>query len=116
MKSILLIVLLSAMTVIDSCKKPHQKENYMPLVIELHKIECDHLKKSGILFSVNDTNIYTFRGIAFDKIMTQKPDAALIAHYEDLNQKLAAMEFEMDEQEKAEYKENFKSEYLKKCE
>lgn len=116
MKSIIIAVLLFAVAVIDTCKKPHQRENYMPLVMELHKIECDELKKSGIQFMVNDTNIYTFRGIAFDKIMTRKPDAVLIAHYEDLNQKLAAMEFEMDEQEKTEYKENLRKEYLKPCE
>ena len=99
----------------SSCKISHQKEDYMPLLNELHKIECDQLKKSGISFNVNDTNIYTFRGIAFDKIMTYKPDAVLIAKYEDLNQKLAAIEFEMDPAEKNEYRENIKKEYLKPC-
>jgi len=66
-------------------------------------------------FIVSDTSIYTFRSIAFDLIMTKQPDAKLIAHYEDLCQKLAAMEFEMDDSEKLTYKNDHTSEYLKKC-
>lgn len=87
----------------------------MPLVEELHKIECEQVSKAGIVFIINDTNIYTFRGIAFDRIMTKNPNAALIAHYEELYQKLAAMEFEMDDKEKSVYREDLKNEYLKQC-
>ncbi len=102
-------------TFIIGCKEAHQKEDYIPLVKALHRIECEELSKWGIEFNVSDTNIYTFRGIAFDKIMTKKPDARRIAYYEDLNQKLAAMEYFMDEEEKMNYREDFKEEYLKPC-
>lgn len=112
----IIFVLPAIIILFSSCKTSHQKEDYMPLLNELRRIECSQLKKSGISFTVNDTNIYTFRGIAFDKIMTYKPDAILIAKYEDLSQKLAAIEFEMDSEEKTEYRENFKKEYLKPCE
>ena len=87
----------------------------MPLIEELHKIECDQVKKTGISFTVNDTNIYTFRGIAFDRIMTKDINAPLIARYEELYQKLASMEYEMDDTEKLEYREDVKKEYLKNC-
>ncbi len=87
----------------------------MPLVKELHQIECEQVKSSGMNFTVNDTNIYTFRGIAFDRIMTKDPNARLIAHYEDLYQKLAAMEYFMEENEKVEYRNDVKTEYLIPC-
>lgn len=90
-------------------------EDYTPLVKALHQIECEELNKWGVEFSVNDTNIYTFRGIAFDKIMTKEPDAKRIAYYEDLNQKLAAMEYFMDDDEKMVYRDYFRKEYLKPC-
>jgi hypothetical protein len=103
------------MVYLSGCKEAHQKEDYLPLVKALHKIECDQLNKWGIKFTVSDTNIYTFRGIAFDKIMTKDPDAKLIAYYEDLNQKLAAMEYFMDDDEKLKYREDFRKEYLIPC-
>ncbi len=109
----ILFVLL--LCVIYSCKEPHTKANYMPLVTELHQIECEQVKKAGLNFTVNDTNIYTFRGIAFDRIMTKDPNAKLIAHYEDLYQKLAAMEYFMDEDEKSDYRNDVKKEYLIPC-
>ncbi len=109
------ILIISAIIILYSCSKPHSKQNYMPLIEELHKIECDQVKKAGINFTVNDTNIYTFRGIAFDRIMTKDINAPLIAKYEELYQKLAAMEYEMDDAEKLEYREDVKNEYLKNC-
>jgi hypothetical protein len=87
----------------------------MPLVEELHWLECKQLEKHGVKFEMNDTSVYAFRSAAFDVIMTKKPEAKLIAHYEDLCQKLAAMEFEMDEKEKIEYHYNFNKEYLIPC-
>jgi hypothetical protein len=101
--------------VLIGCKEAHQKEDYVPLVKALHQIECEELKKWGVQFIVNDTNIYTFRGIAFDKIMTKEPDAKRIAYYEDLNQKLAAMEYFMDDEEKMVYREDLRKEYLNPC-
>lgn len=115
MKILLIIIFLLSLFTLISCKKPHSQSEYMPLVVELHKIECDQVKKAGISFTVNDTNIYTFRGIAFDRIMTKNPNAVLIAHYEDLYQRLAVMEFNMDDSEKLNYRENVKNEYLKPC-
>jgi hypothetical protein len=109
------IIIISAILVLYSCGKPHSKQNYMPLIEELHKIECEQVKKAGISFTVNDTNIYTFRGIAFDRIMTKDINAPLIARYEELYQKLAAMEYEMDDTEKLAYREEVKKEYLKTC-
>jgi hypothetical protein len=97
------------------CKESHQKEDYLPVINALHRVECEELKKWGIEFTVNDTNIYTFRGIAFDKIMTKNPDAKLIAYYEDLSQKLAAMEYFMDDQEKLKFREDYRNEYMKPC-
>jgi len=114
-KSYSLILILVSLIICNSCKEPHTKKNYMPLLTELHKIECDQLKKGGINFIISDTSIYTFRTIAFDRIMTKDPDAKLIAHYEDLNQKLAAMEYFMDESEKLEYRKDLKIEYLIPC-
>ena len=47
--------------------------------------------------------------------MTKDPNAKLIAHYEDLYQKLAAMEYFMDEDEKSDYRNDVKKEYLIPC-
>ncbi|MEO8513114.1 MAG: hypothetical protein ABI543_06130 [Ignavibacteria bacterium] len=115
MKTYFFAVMLITVIIFASCEKPHSKTQYIPLVEELHKIECEQLKIAGINFLVNDTNIYTFRGIAFDRIMTKKPNAPLIAHYEELYQKLAVIEFNMDDYEKLKYREDVKSEYLKPC-
>jgi hypothetical protein len=112
---IIFIMFILSLWVMYSCKESHTKANYMPLVTELHQIECEQVKKSGLNFTVNDTNIYTFRGIAFDRIMTKDPNAKLIAHYEDLYQKLAAMEYFMDDEEKSEYRNDVKKEYLIPC-
>lgn len=87
----------------------------MPLVSELHMLECKQLEKHGINFQIQDTSVYAFRSLAFDVIMTKKPEAKLIAHYEELCQKLAAMEFEMDDMEKIKYKNDFNKEYLNQC-
>jgi hypothetical protein len=115
MRTSLSVILALSMFIFVSCERPHSKSEYIPLVEELHKLECQQVIKAGINFTVNDTNIYTFRGIAFDRIMTKNPDAALIAHYEELYQKLAAMEFNMDDNEKLKYREDLKNEYLKPC-
>ncbi len=114
-KKFLILSLMFGLIILISCERPHSKTNYMPLIEELHKIECDQIRRAGIEFIVNDTNIYTFRGVAFDRIMTKDPNAVLIARYEELYQKLAAMEFEMDRKEKTVYHEDLKNEYLKQC-
>src|SRR5512139_673984 len=106
-----LFYLLLALPIISCQEKNYQKEDYLPLIKELHKIECEKLKTEGISFTINDTNIYSFRSIAFDKILTKNPDARLIAHYEDLNQKLASIEYWLDENQKAVYQEDFKEVY-----
>lgn len=99
-----------------SCqKKNFQKDDYLPLMKELHRIECEKLKNEGISFTINDTNIYSFRSIAFDKILTKNPDARLIARYEDLNQKLASIEYWLEDDEKSAYQEDFKKVYLSQC-
>jgi NADH:ubiquinone oxidoreductase subunit D len=84
------------------------------MITEMHQIECDALRRSGVKFDVNETNIYAFRSIAFDKIMT-KPDGKLIAHWEDLNQQLAVIEYYLDESEKEIYQIEFREIYLRQC-
>lgn len=101
--------------IIFNCAKPHSQAEYMPLITELHLLECRQLEKHGIKLQVQDTSVYTFRSVAFDVIMTKKPEARLIAHWEDLCQKLAALEYNMDDREKQTYKEDFIKEYLKPC-
>ena len=113
-----IILLFSAIVItfcVYTCTKPHARTEYMPLVEELHKLECKQLEKHGVKFEMNDTSVYAFRSVAFDVIMTKKPEAMLIAHYEDLCQKLAAMEFEMDDIEKITYKNDFNKEYMNPC-
>lgn len=100
---------------IYSCSKTNSGAEYMPLVEELHKIECEQIKKSGINFVINDTNIYTFREIAFETIMTKDVNAAKIAKYEELYQKLAAMEYFMEDSEKIQYYSDVRNVYLKQC-
>lgn len=97
------------------CGQDHYKADYMPLLREMHSIECAKLDEAGISKQVNDTSIYAFRTRAFDKIMTHKPDAKLIARYEELNQKLAAMEYVMDAFEKKTYQNDFKEVYMLRC-
>lgn len=113
MKNILVLLFLGI--TLCACQKPHSKFDYIPLVEELYSIECGQVKDSGINFVINDTNIYTFRGLAFDRIMTKKINPLLIAHYEELYQKLAAMEYNMDESEKISYREDIKEIYKRNC-
>jgi hypothetical protein len=101
--------------ILYNCSRPHSQAEYMPLVTELHLLECRQLEKHGIKLQVQDTSVYTFRSVAFDVIMTKKPEARLIAHYEDLCQKLAALEYNMDDREKLIYRDDFNKEYLKPC-
>ncbi len=109
------VVLFIVFTAINSCSLEYQDSSYISLIKEMHKIECDALKKSGVTFQVNSSNIYGFRSIAFDKIMT-KPDAKLIAHWEDLNHQLAVIEHYMDEGDKKDFQNNFTEVYLATCE
>ncbi|MBK6876089.1 MAG: hypothetical protein IPG99_06420 [Ignavibacteria bacterium] len=45
-----------------------------------------------------------------------KPDAKLIAHWEDLNHQLAVIEHYMDEGDKKDFQNNFTEVYLATCE
>jgi hypothetical protein len=109
------VVFLIVFTAINSCSLKNQDSSYINLIKEMHKIECDALKKSGVTFQVNSSNIYGFRSVAFDKIMT-KPDAKLIAHWEDLNHQLAVIEHYMDDGDKKDFQNNFEKVYLATCE
>ena len=114
-KSIYIPILIVKAAAFSGCSKQHNKADYLPLVNEMHKIECEQLSGAGENTLINDTSIYSFRSKAFDRIMTKKPDAKLIAHWEELNQKLAAMEYFMDEFEKKQYKDDFRSVYMEQC-
>jgi hypothetical protein len=120
MKYILIIAI--TVFIFISCNEKNSKNNYsasehnyLMLIEELHKIECNKVKEAGIEFNINDTNIYTFRTIAFETIMTNKPDLKLIAYYEEINQKLASIEYFMNDEEKTKFKNDFISQYLKPC-
>lgn len=98
-----------------SCKSDSDNSQYLHLITEMHTIECNALKSAGVTFSVNAGNIYEFRSIAFDRIMT-RPDAKLIAHWEDLNHELAVIEHYLDEKDKVNFSADFTNVYLKPCE
>lgn len=115
MKKITYIVPALLMLIIYSCSEKNSEAEYLPLVEELCKIECEQVKNSGINFVINDTNIYTFRGIAFQRIMTKDVNAVRIAKYEELHQKLAAMEYFMNESEKIQYRKDVRTIYAKQC-
>ena len=111
----IILVIVFAGIYLAACQTGHNKADYIPLVKELHNIECEQLGKAGINMQIHDTAVYLFRTKAFDKIMTNKPDPKLIAHWEELNQKLAAMEYYMDDFEKKIYHRDFNDIYLKQC-
>ena len=97
-----------------SCNSDSDNSQYLHLITEMHMIECNALKNAGVTFAVNAGNIYEFRSIAFDRIMT-RPDAKLIAHWEDLNHELAVIEHYLDEKGKVNFRADFANVYLKPC-
>lgn len=97
-----------------SCNSDHDNSQYLHLITEMHMIECNALKNAGVTFAVNTGNIYEFRSIAFDRIMT-RPDAKLIAHWEDLNHELAVIEHYLDDKGKMNFSADFANVYLKPC-
>lgn len=115
MKKILIFAAVIILLLVYSCNRTESNPEYLPLVEELHKIECEQVKNSGREFIINDTNIYTFRGIAFETIMTKDINAVKIAKYEELYQKLAAMEYFMNDSEKKQYRSDVIAVYLRQC-
>lgn len=79
---------------------------------ELHDIECSHLQKEKI--SLNDTNVYSIRSVAFQAVMKNK-DRKVLARYEDLYQKLADIEHAMSEEQKIQYKTETEKIYQHSC-
>ncbi|HRH66651.1 MAG TPA: hypothetical protein PLU53_10175 [Bacteroidia bacterium] len=76
------------------------KENYLPVLTELHQIECTY---SEIHQSFQgDSALYAFRASAFHKLIMD-PDRRILAHYEDLCQKVATIEYTIEGTEKDEY-------------
>ncbi len=91
------------------------KNDYLPLIIELHSIECAQLNKHNVQYTVNEKNIYGFRSVAFDLLLTKKPDAPLIARYEDICNKLADFERYLEEDDKEEYMKEYNRVYTSGC-
>lgn len=114
MKNISLLFLIASIAV--SCSRPvetggvdnpqsleitaYNKETYLPVLTELHQIECDyseiHQAYSG------DSALYAFRASAFHKLIME-PDRRILARYEDLCQKIASIEYQIAGNEKDEY-------------
>ena len=79
---------------------------------ELHKIECDHIKKAGIQDKYKSA--YEFRSVAFQEVL-KNTDRVLLAHYEDLYAELARQEFLMNEKEKKIFYDDIEKEYKNNC-
>lgn len=96
-----------------SCRENfNHRYEYLQLISEIHKIECEHLKSAGV--SVTDTSVYKFRGEAFQFIM-KNTDRRVLAHYEDLCSKVASIVDFLNEGQKNEYELDVKKEYSKSC-
>ena len=98
-----------------SCENESMKNEYLPLIVELHNIECTQLNKHNVNYAVNEKNIYGFRSVAFDLLLTKSPDAPLIARYEDICNKLADYERYLEEDDKAEYVQEYNKVYTSGC-
>lgn len=95
-----------------SCSKNETEKKYLPVLQELHKIECDHINKTGIKQKFN--NAYEFRSAAFQEVL-KNTDRVLLAHYEDLYAELARQEFQMNEKEKKIFYNDIENEYKNEC-
>jgi hypothetical protein len=104
-----------ALVMIVSCKGDSARSDYLPLIIELHNIECAQLNKHNVKYAVNTNNIYGFRSVAFDLLLTKNPDAPLIARYEVLCNKLADYERYLEEDDKEEYMKEYNKIYTSDC-
>ena len=111
-KTSLLFIIFTIIFVSISCEKHTESNDYLSLLKEIHKIECEHLNKAGVI--VADTSSYNFRSEAFQHIM-KNPDRRVLANYEELCSKLAAILYTLDTNQKMEYETNLKIEYSKKC-
>jgi hypothetical protein len=86
---------------------------YIPLLEEVHNIECFHLKNAGIQYN-NETDVYEFRALAFQQVIKAK-DKRVLARYEDIYQKLADIEHMMNDDQKAKYLAETERVYKDKC-
>lgn len=90
----------------------NKRSEYLPLIQEIYRIECEHIVKSGI--DVNNTSFYAFRTIAFQEIL-KNPDRVLLQNYEDLNSKLASLMYTLDDEYKKEVENEMEKIYSKRC-
>jgi len=88
------------------------REEYLNLLSEIHKIECEHMNKAGIQYI--DTSYYKFRGEAFQQLL-KNPVRKILAQHEDLCAKLAVLVDNFDEAQKNKYENDVQIEYQKKC-
>lgn len=104
-----------AAAILFACESKSVKNDYLPLIIELHSIECSQLNKHNVQYAVNEKNIYGFKSVAFDLMFTKSPDARLIARYEEISNKLADYERYLEEDDKDEYIEEYNKIYTSEC-
>lgn len=117
-----------ALLLFVSCEMPHNghdnqdeqsasntlldKSYYIPLLTELHSIECSF---AGINQPFKgDSALYAFRAAAFHKLILE-PDRRILARYEDLCQKIAAVEYAIEDGEKELYLQEKCKIYEKGC-
>lgn len=88
------------------------EQEYLPLLEELHALECEELIKGGK--HVSDTAVYSFRAAAFHEVIRDL-DRRILARYENLCQELANIEYLMPENEKAAYAAAQEKIYKRQC-
>lgn len=88
------------------------KTKYLPLIAEVHDIECEHLKKARVDLQPGST--YDIQATAFQEIM-KDPDRKMLARYEWLSQQLADIHHQMNDEEKQEYQKEVDLIYSKGC-
>jgi hypothetical protein len=93
----------------DSGVRP---EDYQPLLLKLHALECAHLTAAGKPTRYSDA--YAFRSAAFQEILRDL-NRNVLAEYESYYQQLADLEFSMTEKEKELYQRNTEELYQRDC-
>lgn len=86
--------------------------DYVPLLQDLHAIECKHLVEAGK--STRYPDAYAFRSAAFQEILRDL-DRTVLAEYESYYQQLADLEFRMSESEKQAYYKATEDLYKGEC-
>ncbi|MBK7909521.1 hypothetical protein [Candidatus Pollutiaquabacter sp.] len=87
-------------------------EDYQPVLLKLHAMECTHLAAAGKPTRYPDA--YSFRSAAFQEILRDL-NRNVLAEYESYYQQLADLEFRMNETEKEVYRHQTEELYQQDC-